>query len=232
MLRVEGLTAGYDGPPIVRDLALELRSRDVLGILGRNGSGKTTLIKLIVGLLPQISGSIDLLGVEVAGLPCWRIARLGVAYVPQGRGIFPRLTVLENLQTGTRAAPKGQSTIPEEIFGYFPILEKRLKQYGGTMSGGEQQMLAIARALCGRPKLLLMDEPSDGVQPNIVEMLGDLIPQIARRSELAVILVEQNLDLALAVCRRCMILDKGVIVHEGAPQDFTDPAILKRHLAV
>jgi ABC-type branched-subunit amino acid transport system ATPase component len=232
MLRVERLTAGYEGPPIVRDLALELHSREVLGILGRNGSGKSTLIKSIVGLLPRIDGSIDFLGVKIVGLPCWRIARLGVAYVPQGRGIFPRLTVLENLQAGTRAAPRGESFIPEEIFSYFPILAKRLKQYGGTMSGGEQQMLAIARALCSRPKLLLMDEPSDGVQPNIVEMLGELIPQIAHRSELAVILVEQNLDLALAVCRRCMILDKGAIVHEGAPQDFVDPAILKRYLAV
>ena len=232
MLRVNGLTAGYDGPPVIRDLALELRSTDVVGILGRNGTGKSTFIKSLVGMLPRIRGSIDFLGVEVVGLPCWRIARLGIAYVPQGRGIFPRLTVLENLQTGTRAAPRGRAVIPEEIFSYFPVLEKRLNQYGGTMSGGEQQMLAIARALCGRPKLLLMDEPSDGVQPNIVEMLGELIPQIASRSGLAVILVEQNLDLALTVCQRCMVLDKGAIVYAGRPEDFADPVVLKRYLAV
>jgi urea ABC transporter ATP-binding protein UrtE len=232
VLRIENLHAGYGALPVLRDVQLNLDRGQVLGILGRNGSGKSTFIKSIIGLLPRVSGKIEFLGSRIVGLPTHQIARMGVAYVPQGRGIFPKLTVIENLQTGTRATGGKFSDIPDQVFAYFPILKQRLKQFGGTMSGGEQQMLAIGRALCGRPKLLLMDEPSDGVQPSIVEMLGELIPTISRESGLAIILVEQNVDLALAASNRCMVMEKGSIVHEGPPSEFSDPKILKRFLAI
>ncbi len=232
MLHIEQLSGGYGGPAVLQGLGVDLARGEVLGILGRNGSGKSTFIKAIIGLLPQLSGTIELEGTPLVGLPTHRIARLGVAYVPQGRGIFPKLSVLENLQTGTNAAGRGRTDIPAEIFAWFPILKERLTQAGGTMSGGEQQMLAIGRALCGRPRLLLMDEPSDGVQPSIVERLAELLPAIARQAGLSVILVEQNVDLALACSQRCLVMDKGTIVHEGPPSDLADPMVLKRYLAV
>ena len=232
MLHIDLKSAGYGGPHVLCDVRFDLDRGKIVALLGRNGVGKSTLVKAITGLLPKVNGRSELSGVPIAGLATHRIARLGVGYVPQGRGIFPKLTVLENLQTGTRAAGAGHSDIPDAVFSYFPVLKNRLSQHGGTMSGGEQQMLAIARALCGRPKVLLMDEPTDGVQPSIVDLLAELIPQIARDTATSVLLIEQNLDLALSVAERCLVMDKGTIVHEGLPDDFQDPALLKRFLAV
>jgi branched-chain amino acid transport system ATP-binding protein len=139
--------------------------------------------------------------------------------------------VRENLETGTRAAGRG-AQIPGQVFDYFPILKERLRQYGGTMSGGEQQMLAIARALCGRPRLLLMDEPSDGVQPSILEMLTNLIPRVVADRDLAVVLVEQNLDFALSIAGRCLVMEKGAIAYTGTPDQFKDPATVAKYLAI
>jgi ABC-type branched-subunit amino acid transport system ATPase component len=236
MLRIEGLIGGYHGPAVLHGIQLAVGAAEVIGILGRNGAGKSTLLRAIVGLLPETRGRIEFQGQALVGLPTHRIARLGVSYIPQGRGIFPKLSVLENLQTGTRAVADrqtgGRAGIPERVFEYFPILKQRLSQSGGTMSGGEQQMLAIARALCGRPKLLLMDEPSDGIQPNIVEMLSVAIPQIAREEKMSVLLVEQNLDLALSASQRCIAMDRGVLVKDGTPKEFEDPTLLQQHLAI
>ncbi|HKU97918.1 MAG TPA: ABC transporter ATP-binding protein [Vineibacter sp.] len=231
MLSLANLAGGYGLGNVIDGITLDVRPGETLAVLGRNGSGKSTMIKAIMGLLPAAVGSVRLDDTALLGLPTHRIARLGVAYVPQGRGIFPRLTVLENLQIGARAGgPRHE--VPDDVVALFPFLRQRYGQFGGTMSGGEQQMLAIARALCARPRFLLMDEPSDGVQPSIVQTIAALIPDIARTRKLGVILVEQNLDLALSAAQRVAVLDKGRIAHECVPDAFRDPAIQAQFLAV
>ncbi|WP_028203760.1 ABC transporter ATP-binding protein [Paraburkholderia nodosa] len=213
MLRIENLCAGYGDVDVVHNLTLDVLPDEVLGVLGCNGAGKTTLVKAIMGLLPRVSGQVVFMEQPVMGLRTHQIARRGIGLVPQGRWIFPKLTVRENLLMGAQAA--GGADILDDIFDYFPVLKSRLSQQGGTLSGGEQQVLAIARALCGRPKLLLLDEPSDGVQPNLVERIGEVIPELCRRSKLSVLLVEQNLDLVLQSARRCIVLSNGRLVHAG-----------------
>lgn len=230
MLEIEKLSGGYGLGPVLDGVTLTVTAGEVVSVVGRNGSGKSTLIKAVMGLLPVVRGAVRFEGRELIGVPTHRIARSGVAYVPQGRGIFPRLTVRQNLEIGTRAG--GGGAIPADVLQLFPFLEARFSQFGGTMSGGEQQMLAIARALCARPRLILLDEPSDGVQPSIVQAIGTLIPEIAAARRLGVILVEQNLDLALGAARRVVVLDKGTIVHECASEEFQDLEIQTRFLAV
>ncbi|HKU00285.1 MAG TPA: ABC transporter ATP-binding protein [Paraburkholderia sp.] len=213
MLRIENLCAGYGDANVIHNLTLDVQPNEVVGVLGCNGAGKSTLVKAVMGLLPRVSGQVHFQGQPVTGLRTYEIARRGIGLVPQGRWIFPKLTVRENLLMGTQAA-RG-ADILDEVFEYFPVLSSRISQQGGTLSGGEQQVLAIARALCGRPKLLLLDEPSDGVQPNLVERIGEVIPELCRRSKLAVLLVEQNLDLVLQSASRCIVLSNGRLVHAG-----------------
>ncbi|AOK19208.1 ABC transporter ATP-binding protein [Burkholderia cepacia] len=213
MLHVENLSAGYGDVAVLHQIDLDVRPNEVVGVLGCNGAGKTTLVKAIMGLLPRVKGEMQFQGQSINGLRTHAIARRGIGLVPQGRWIFPKLTVRENLMMGTQAAGGGE--ILNEVFEYFPILKSRLGQHGGTLSGGEQQVLAIARALCGRPKLLLLDEPSDGVQPNLVELIGEVIPTLCRRSQLSVLLVEQNLDLVLRSAQRCIVLKNGRLAHAG-----------------
>lgn len=232
MLLVQNICASYGSVQVLNGVNLNLNENEVVALVGRNGVGKTTLMKVLIGLLKSISGKVDLNGKSITNLPPYIISRSGIAYVPQGRGIFPKLTVLENLQIGTRAQTSRHARIPSEIYSYFPILEKRLSQYGGTLSGGEQQMLSIARALCGMPKILLLDEPSEGIQPSIVQQLGDIIIKIVENSSLSVILVEQNLDLALHVAKRFIAMEKGRIVYEGTAENFRDESIQKEYLAL
>ncbi|PRG58086.1 ABC transporter ATP-binding protein [Burkholderia multivorans] len=213
MLRIENLCAGYGDVDVIHQLTLDVLPNEVVGVLGCNGAGKSTLVKAIMGLLPRASGAVHFLEQPLNGLRTHEIARRGIGLVPQGRWIFPRLTVRENLLMGTQAA--GGAGILDEVFDYFPVLKQRLSQQGGTLSGGEQQVLAISRALCGRPRLLLLDEPSDGVQPNLVERIGEVIPELCRRSKVAVLLVEQNLDLVLQSAQRCIVLSNGRLVHAG-----------------
>ncbi|PRE45371.1 ABC transporter ATP-binding protein [Burkholderia multivorans] len=213
MLRIENLCAGYGDVDVIHQLSLDVLPNEVVGVLGCNGAGKSTLVKAIMGLLPRASGAVHFLEQPLNGLRTHEIARRGIGLVPQGRWIFPRLTVRENLLMGTQAA--GGAGILDEVFDYFPVLKQRLSQQGGTLSGGEQQVLAISRALCGRPRLLLLDEPSDGVQPNLVERIGEVIPKLCRRSKVAVLLVEQNLDLVLQSAQRCIVLSNGRLVHAG-----------------
>ncbi|RQT24736.1 ABC transporter ATP-binding protein [Burkholderia contaminans] len=224
MLHIENLSAGYGDVAVLHQITLAVQPNEVVGVLGCNGAGKTTLVKAIMGFLPHVSGEVRFGEHVINGMRAHEIARLGIGLVPQGRWIFPKLTVRENLMMGTAAA--GDAEILEEVFEYFPVLKTRLSQHGGTLSGGEQQVLAIARALCGRPKLLLLDEPSDGVQPNLVELIGDVIPVLCRRSKLAVLLVEQNLDLVLRCAQRCIVLKNGQLAHAGKiePQRGTDSA--------
>lgn len=226
MLRVADLYAGYGSTQVLGGVSLELRPGEVLALMGRNGAGKTTLMRTIIGLLRPSSGCIELDGASISGLPPHRVAQKGVAFVPQGRGIFGKLTVRENLLIGTRAAASVQAEIPDSVFDYFPVLAERREQRGGTLSGGEQQMLAIARALCGRPRVLLLDEPSEGIQPSIVHDLGRLLRRIVKDAGIAVLLVEQNLDLALELADRGLIMEKGQIVREGSADEFRDDEIL------
>jgi urea ABC transporter ATP-binding protein UrtE len=230
MLEIADLHAAYGPVPVLAGVDLKVARGEVLALLGRNGVGKTTLMRSIIGLLRPSRGSARLDGGLLTGLHPHQIARRGLAYVPQGRGIFAKLTVRENLLIGTRAGRGAE--IPGEVFEHFPILRERVAQAGGTLSGGQQQMLAIARALCSRPKLLLLDEPSEGVQPTIVQEIGSLVRDIVERSGIAVLLVEQNLDLALQTAHRCAFMEKGRIVHEGAPQELKDETILTRYLAI
>ncbi len=228
MLEVRDLCAGYGGAQVLDRVQFHLLKGEVLGILGRNGAGKSTLVKAVMGMLPQTCGSIEFRSQQLLGLPTYRIGRAGVSLVPQGRWIFPRLSVLQNLQA---ACPVGTEP-PDIIFSYFPVLKQRLRQMGGTMSGGEQQMLAIARAMCARPKVLLLDEPSDGVQPNIVQMLGELIPSLCKELEISAVLVEQNLDLVMNAAQRWLVLERGRIVHEGRLNSLGELETLEKLLGV
>lgn len=231
MLKVSGLAASYGAVPVLRDVNLAVGDDEIVVLLGRNGVGKTTLTRVLAGLLKPTTGTIELNGVNVTRTPPHRIAHLGLGYVPQGRGIFAKLTVRENLLIGTRARPDGRQIIPDEIYSYFPVLKGRLKQLGGTLSGGEQQILAFGRLLCGQPRMVVLDEPSEGIQPSIVHQLGGLIRQI-NQTGIAVLLVEQNLDLALSVATRCVVMEKGSIVHQGSPEEFRDEAVQRRFLAI
>jgi ABC-type branched-subunit amino acid transport system ATPase component len=200
-------------------------------VLGRNGVGKTTLLQSILGLVQVTSGKVHLSGEDITGLPSYEIARRGVALVPQGRGILPKLTVRENLVAGTRAAGRN-AQIPQRIYEYFPILKERSLQLGGTLSGGQQQMLALGRALCGKPTVLLLDEPSEGIQPSIVRELAKILPSIMKEESLSMLVVEQNLDLALAIGERFVFMDKGQIVHESARDEIGDSSEVERYLLI
>ena len=231
MLRLIELESGYGSVRVLRRVSLDVRRGACVVVLGRNGVGKSTLLQSIVGLVPTTSGNVQFAGVELTGLPAYEIARRGIALVPQGRGILPKLTVGENLIAGTRAAgSNGQ--IPPQIYEYFPILKERFHQLGGTLSGGQQQMLALGRALCGRPKMLLLDEPSEGIQPNIVAELATILPGIMKEEGLSMLVVEQNLDLALKIGDRFVFMDKGKIVHENAREQIRDASEVERYLVI
>lgn len=232
MLRVSSVSASYNSVQVLFNVDLKLVGNEVLALIGRNGVGKTTLMRTLIGLLKPIKGTIQLDDKTISGLHPHAIARHGIAYVPQGRGIFPKLSVYENLLIGTRAQNKKPAKIPNIVFDYFPILKERLRQPGGTLSGGEQQMLAIARALCGVPKILLLDEPSEGIQPSIVQEIGDLILKINTDTNLSVLIVEQNIDLALHVANRFLVMEKGEIVYEGDQTALKDHNLIKQFLSI
>lgn len=224
--------AGYETVPVLNGVSFSVESSEILVVLGRNGVGKTTLMRVLIGLIPPWGGTIEFNGINICGMRAHQVARLGIGYVPQGRRIIGRLTVHENLVAGTRARGSAADKVPEYVLEYFPILKERFSQKGGTLSGGEQQMLTIARALAGEPKLLLLDEPSEGVQPTIVQQIGDLIDRIVRERSVSVVLVEQNLELALKIGHRCIVMDKGRIVYEGDAQTMQDPSLQQRYLAI
>lgn len=232
MFAVEGLRSGYGLLPVLQGLDLNVAAGEVVAVLGRNGAGKTTLMRTIAGALPVTVGRILLDGSDLTSRPAFRRARAGIAHVPQGRGIFGRLTVAENLEVGTRAARGREPAALDAILVEFPILAERRGQIAGTLSGGQQQLLAIARALCGSPKILLLDEPAEGVQPNFVQQIAQLLPGLAQGRGLGVILVEQNLDLVLRAATRCLVMEKGRIVHAAPPDKLQDEALLKELLAL
>ncbi len=231
MLTVSDLTSGYGTIPVLQGVSLSVGRGEIVSVLGRNGVGKSTLVKTIMGLVQVRSGLVDLDSSPLAGLGPDRVARSGLAYVPQGRGIFPKLTVMENLTMGTRARRGGSTVVPEEIFALFPILAERRGQLGGTLSGGQQQQLALGRALAAKPDVLLLDEPSEGIQPNVVQMIGDILRRLARDKGIGILLVEQNLDLGLSAATRVLFMERGRIAHEARPDELTDD-ILHRYLAI
>jgi branched-chain amino acid transport system ATP-binding protein len=201
-------------------------------VLGRTGVGKTTLLKTLIGILPTRQGAIAYKGDQVAGLPADHRARLGIGYVPQGREIFPHLTVLDNLRLGRLINVAAGALALDEVYGYFPFLKQRARQRGGTLSGGQQEMLAIARALVGRPDLLLLDEPSDGVQPSIVQEIGDFLVRLVAERPLGVLVVEQNIDLIQTVAQRAYVMDKGRLTAALDRAAIADVATLSHHLAL
>ncbi len=232
MLAVTDLEAAYGAVPVLTGVSFTLADGEIVVLFGRNGVGKTTLMRALVGLLKPARGQVVLDGRNVTGLPPHQIARHRVAYVPQGRGVFPKLSVYENLLVGTRARNDGSTDIPGDIVEMFPWLKERLDQPGGTLSGGQQQMLVLARAMCGRPQYLLLDEPSEGIQPTIVQQIGDVVADLRSEAGVSVLLVEQNLDLGLRLADRCLVMEKGAIAYEGSPTDFQDEALLRRYLAI
>ncbi|MBW8864712.1 MAG: urea ABC transporter ATP-binding subunit UrtE [Verrucomicrobia bacterium] len=231
MLKLSSINVSYDGSRILRGVNLTVPEKSLVCLMGRNGVGKTTTLKSIVGLVKPESGSVQLAGAELGGLAPDARARAGIGYVPQGRDIFPHLTVWENLKLslvvhGTRA--NGQV---DRVLELFPILKEFLQRKGGVLSGGQQQQLAIARALLTDPKILILDEPTEGIQPNIIDLIGDTLLKIKKEGKISILLVEQYLDFCLAVGDSFYIMDRGAVVAEGAIAHLNDD-IVKKHLTV
>ncbi len=214
MLHIESVNQYYGGSHILRNVSLELECGQVLTVLGRNGVGKTTLLKSLMGLVGIRSGRITMDGQRIDNLRPDARARLGIGYVPQGREIFPRLTVEENLRMGLATKPGG-SDIPAELFELFPVLGQMLRRRGGDLSGGQQQQLAIARALAAGPRLLVLDEPTEGIQPSIIKDIERVIRMLAARGNMAILLVEQYYDFAQALADRYCVMSRGEIVRTG-----------------
>jgi urea transport system ATP-binding protein len=230
MLEIADLAVSRSSTPVLHNVSLRLEANEAVCLLGRNGMGKTTLLRAIMGLNRPRAGRITFGGKNLTGASPHRISRSGIGYVPQGRQIFGDLTVQENLLLGTT----GDSTDPivERVYQVFPILRDRKGQLGGTLSGGEQQMLAIARCIVLRPRLLLLDEPTEGLQPTVTQELERVLPSISREFGFAMLLVEQNLDFAFQVTARGYVLEKGEIATEGPTEKLREHAIIKEYLAI
>ena len=214
MLAVDSLNQFYGGSHILRGLGFEAKLGEITVVLGRNGVGKTTLLKSLMGVVPVKSGSIRLDGVDITRATPYERARRGIGYVPQGREIFGRLTVEDNLRMGLATKPGG-TPIPNELFELFPVLKQMLARRGGDLSGGQQQQLAIARALATGPKLLILDEPTEGIQPSIIKDIGRVIRMLADRRTMAIVLVEQYYDFAAGLADQYLVMERGEIVARG-----------------
>ena len=232
VLEVEGLRAGYGPAEILFGVSLKLARGEVAALMGRNGAGKSTTLKAIMGLLPPRTGQVRFAGQEIAGLPAFRIARLGLGYVPEDRRIFTDLTVAENLEVGRRAARGHAAWTPERLFEIFPNLAAMRGRRAAAMSGGEQQMLAIARTLMGNPEAVLLDEPSEGLAPVILELMADAVLRM-KREGIAVLLSEQNFDFAAAVADRAYVIERGEIRYDGSMAALDiDLALRAQHLSL
>ncbi len=228
VLEVAGLWSGYGEGMVLQGVDLAAERGRVTCLVGRNGAGKTTTLKTVMGLLPAAQGSVKVAGADVTTLPPYARAQAGIGYVPQGREIFPQLTVRENLQLGLEAHG-GKDELDESIFETFPILKEFLDRKGGDLSGGQQQQLAIARAMMGRPKVLVLDEPTEGIQPNVIDQIGDVLRAISK--DIAVFIVEQYLEFVLGIADDCYVLEKGRVIMHGAPAEL-DQAKLQETMSL
>jgi urea ABC transporter ATP-binding protein UrtE len=236
LLETSRLRSGYAAGDVLQGISITVMSGEIVGVLGRNGVGKSTLMRALIGLLPARGGSIRLRGTEIAHERAHQRARRGIGYVPQGREIFAQMSVLDNIRMGTFIGRRNGGKPAEPDFGlvyrHFPFLAQRKAQRGGTLSGGQQEMLAIARALVNQPDILLLDEPSDGVQPNIVEAIGDAILALNAERNLTVLVVEQNIDLVQKIVGRAYVLDKGRVVRELTADEIKNTSRLAEFLAI
>jgi len=233
MLKVEALHASYGGSMVLHGVDLSINRGEIKALMGRNGMGKTTLMRAVMGLLPIRSGKIIFDGKSIHGLRTHEIAALGLGYVPQGREIFGDFTVWENLQLSMLKLPRAERKIPEVIFQYFPILASRKYQKAGSFSGGEQQMLAIARALATQPKMLLLDEPSEGIQPSIVDQISEILKKINADTGITILIVEQNVDMVMETAINCAFMEKGRIVETCSIEALQEnESIIACHIAV
>ncbi|MEI7712221.1 MAG: urea ABC transporter ATP-binding subunit UrtE [Rhodospirillales bacterium] len=231
MLKVQNIDLHYGAAIALRQVSLQAEPGSVTCILGRNGVGKTSLLRAITGAHPISAGSIEWEGHEISKLPVYERARRGIAWVPQGRDVFPLLTVRENLETGFAVLPRGQRRVPDEIFDLFPVLKTMLRRRGGDLSGGQQQQLSIARALVMKPRLIVLDEPTEGIQPSIIKDIGRVIDLLRSRGEMAILLVEQYFDFAQELAQTIAVMDRGDIVLSGRREDL-DEADVRRRLSV
>ena len=227
VLSVEKLNQMYGESHILWDMNLQIPKGSCTCLMGRNGVGKTTLLKTIMGLLSSSSGMINFDGTDISGFSPEKRAPIGIGYVPQGREIFAQLTVEENLRVGLQARSDGLKEIPEMIFDLFPVLKQMMQRLGGDLSGGQQQQLAIGRALAIDPKMLILDEPTEGIQPNIVHMIGDIIMQLNEELNITVLIVEQKLPFARRIGKEFCIMERGAAVATGAMSELNDELIQK-----
>ena len=231
-LDVNDVTAGYGKITVLRNLTFSIGDGQIVGLLGRNGMGKTTLIRCLAGLIIPSSGTIVLDGSDITQLPPHERARRGITTVVQGRGVFPGLTVRENLEMGRIASSRVKRSRYDEVLGYFPRLAERLDQAAGTMSGGEQQMLAIGRGLMTDPTLMLLDEPSDGIMPTLVQQIAQTLRLINQNEGTTILIVEQNVPMVLSMAERCIVLEKGRLVVDGTRDEVAESTVMKEYLAI
>ena len=231
MLEVEKVDLHYGAAIALRQVSIKVEVGAVTCLMGRNGVGKTSMLRAITGAHPISAGSIKWEGEEISRLAMYDRAKRGIAWVPQGRDVFPLLTVRENLETGFAVLPRGQRKVPDEIFDLFPILKTMMRRRGGDLSGGQQQQLSIARALVMKPRLIVLDEPTDGIQPSIIKDIGRVIALLRSRGDMAILLVEQYFDFAQELAQTMVVMDRGDIVLSGRREDL-DEADVRRRLSV
>jgi urea transport system ATP-binding protein len=229
MFNVSHLASGYGQSEVIHDINFSVAKQEIVAVMGRNGMGKTTLFKTLMGILPQRGGNIDINGQDLSSLESYQRVEQGIAYVPQGRMIFPGMTVLENIQTGLPAAARGK--VPDELYALFPVLYDMKGRKGGNLSGGQQQQLAIARALATNPKVLLLDEPTEGIQPSIIKDIAKSLKEIRSVRDLTIIVSEQVLSFTLDIADRFFVIDKGRFVYENTRANVDAPTI-SRYLSV
>lgn len=229
MFNIQQLACGYGQSQVLHDLSLSVQKQEIVAVMGRNGMGKTTLFKSLMGILPQWGGQVQLDGVEVSALETHNRVAQGMAYVPQGRMIFPSMSVLENIQTGLPASAGGK--VPEDLYALFPVLFDMRGRRGGNLSGGQQQQLAIARALATNPKVLLLDEPTEGIQPSIIKDIARSLKEIRTLRNLTIIVSEQVLSFTLEIADRLLVIEKGRFVIEETRANV-DEATISRYLSV
>lgn len=231
LLELNNVTAGYGQTPVLFNVDMSINKGDMVCLLGRNGVGKTTLLRSIIGLNKLSKGSLTFDEKNITDFPTYKRSRYGIAYIPQGREIIPYLSVLDNLKLGFSASGMKSRRIPSEIFDFFPMLKQHLSRQGGLLSGGQQQQLAIARGLMCNPKIMLLDEPTEGIQPSIVQEIEDTLKRINQEKGITVIVVEQKIDFARQLARKFYIMDKGSVVAKGKTTQLTDD-LVHRYLTV